>query len=212
MTEYESSTFGKINLNQPEEYFSSSIYIDNKEVETDLNFLHLAEVDKDSLVVVDNYLSKIDEYEKQIRELIHEDFAKNKQGFTREYIKIHLECLSEEYLEGLSKNSIDTVSMEDQLVRQIRLYRIGFYPEKADKVFAVFDYRINEEESDELLVVVLNKDLSYRITIESWKNGVEQSAAARPEIWSQITYRPKHEIWYSEGKRQQNGPATRASR
>ena len=38
------------------------------------------------------------------------------------------------------------------------LRRIGFYPEKGENTFAIFDYTLNEELTDELLVIGVSKD------------------------------------------------------
>jgi len=56
---------------------------------------------------------------------------------------------------------------KEKLLSVIQLLRIGFYPEKEDALFAMYDYTIQEELTNDLLVVKISKNDQPVVTIES---------------------------------------------
>jgi ATP-dependent exoDNAse (exonuclease V) beta subunit len=66
-------------------------------------------------------------------------------------------------LEDADKN----LSKQQQMLSMLKLLTIIFYPEKDDNMFAVCDYSIGEDLTDDLIAVKLYKDGHIRIDIES---------------------------------------------
>ena len=63
----------------------------------------------------------------------------------------------------LKNNKTDTI--EEQLLSKVYIRRIGFYPN--DNRFAILDFHVNDEISDQILVVIIENNMSYDITWES---------------------------------------------
>ena len=92
-------------------------------------------------------------------------FYFNNSGISREYIEYHTEEFDEQEIK-LTLNEINKEkTIEEQLVSKIYIQRIGFYLN--DNHFAIFDFYVNDEISDQILVVVIENDMSYNITWES---------------------------------------------
>ena len=98
---------------------------------------------------------------KQILEYLDED------GVVKEYFKFHIDEIDSETLNDYIKDTDQNLSIELRLFSKTKLKRIGFYPD-SPKSIAVFDYRVFSELSDEILVIVLDRNGEIeKITIES---------------------------------------------
>ena len=156
--------FGKITLTNARDYEIDDVKINNNIVSIDLNF----EEDKikpESLKSVRKILNNISDIEKKIKKEILEYI--DEEGMVKEYFKFHIEEINSETLNDYLKDTDQNLSTELRLFSKTKLKRIGFYPDNP-KSIAVFDYRIFSELSDEILVVVLDKNGEIeKITIES---------------------------------------------
>ncbi len=83
------------------------------------------------------------------------------------YLEHHLEEVGKDELSNLINFEDATIEPEKQLLKKLKLVRVGLYPESKDD-FAVFDYSIGERITNYL--VVINTDekgqLDY-MTMES---------------------------------------------
>jgi len=159
-----SKHFGEIDFKNPQEYYEIEMQLNTKIVAISMSILSKNIDDKD-IIKIDNYLTNFKENEKQIRQLLHQDF-KNKRE-TVNYINL----LKEEYplneILLLIESNKSKLTDDKKLLNELYLVQIAFYPNKEDKMFAVLDYTINDALTDDLLVVKCYKNESIQITIES---------------------------------------------
>ena len=93
--------------------------------------------------------------------------AKDEEGITREYLEFHIEELQENELKDLLKQATSARKKRKKVFKLLHLTRIGFYPHDPQH-YAVFDYTIGDDLTDNLLVVVINKEDEVEfITMES---------------------------------------------
>jgi len=87
----------------------------------------------------------------------------------REYVTFHVEELGEEFLEEIGIDSNET-EKEQRFLNQLHLTRVGIYPDgKYDtSCFAVFDYSVNRDLTDQLIVV--NTDAMGNLDHLSWES------------------------------------------
>ena len=149
---YQLPFFKEIDLANLEEYYQVNAKHNSKEISIDLNFKGKLQR-KRSLDSVKGFLEKINQQDIQNTKYILEDY-KDENGQVKEYLEFHIEELAEELATVI--NFKDTsISVIEQLLAKLSLVRIGFYPDgKYDtESFAVFDYCIDNELSDQLIVV-----------------------------------------------------------
>ena len=133
-------------------------------MELDLNFEN-SSIDEKNLRQTANLLENLKESIDKVKGFINEDFQTG--DAVDEYITFHLEELFEEDLDELLKDTDKTLSQREQFFSLLHLERIGFYPE-CENHHTVFDFVVNRDFSDNLLVVKLkeNGELDH-ITMES---------------------------------------------
>ena len=158
--------FGEIDFERLEEWYETELELNGKTVEVSITVSTKSKsLDKNDIQQVDDYVENLQSNEESIRLLIQEDFRE--KGETKDYIDTQIENQDKEDIADLIKAADKKLSKKEKLLSVLTLLRIVFYPEKEDKVFAVFDYTINEELTDDLLAVKLRKDKSVIIDIES---------------------------------------------
>lgn len=166
MAFYSTKYFGKIDLDNVEEYYEMEIELNNRPVEVTINISTASKsIDKASINKIENYIDNLQKNEKDIRSFILDDFKE--EGESKNYIDFQIEGQEKENITDLISNTNRKLNKKEKLLSVLYLLRIDFYPEKEDKVFAVYDYTIDEDLTDDLLVIVLYKDNTARITIES---------------------------------------------
>lgn len=140
--------FGEIN-NQENDYFEGTIIFDSREVELNLDFGNNEDDSDDWSKTLEHYLSNIHAYKLSIDSAIQADF--NNGGMAKEYVDGLLNDL--ENIDELLSDADFTKSKEEQFLSLLkkRVERITFYP--GDEVYAVWDYMIDSESSDEILTV-----------------------------------------------------------
>lgn len=136
------------------DYLETTIEFQNREIELDINTDVV--LGKDSWVKeYEEYISKLEVFKEKIDKEIVEDFEN--EGITKEWIDFHLEELGEAIEEeGLLKECDKKLSLDRQVLSIIKLRRIGIYPEYED--YAIWDYILDDEISDEILVIVTDKN------------------------------------------------------
>ena len=97
--------------------------------------------------------------------MINKDFKED--GEARGYIDDQIEGQEQDDIQDLIGDIDKKLSKEEKLLSVLSLLRVVFYPENEDKMFAVFDYTIDEELTDDLLAIKLYKDDRITIDIEN---------------------------------------------
>ncbi|MCD6067704.1 MAG: uncharacterized protein K0S33_2530 [Bacteroidetes bacterium] len=157
--------FGEIDIDNTNEYYDSEITLNLKPVEVTIDFNVLRNIDKEYLNQIEIYIDSLKTHETSIRNLFQTDFKEN--GFAKAYVDALIEYQDMEELEVLTEKSNGNLSFDEKLLSELQLLRIVIYPDKDDNVFAVYDYTISEEITNDLLVVIVSKDGGIRLTIES---------------------------------------------
>lgn len=136
------------------DYLETTIEFQNREIQLDINTDVV--LGKDSWIKeYEEYISKLEIFKEKIDKKIIEDFENN--GITKEWVDFHLEELGEVIEEeGLLKECDKKLSLDRQVFSIIKLNRIGIYPEYED--YAIWDYILDDEISDEILVIVTDKN------------------------------------------------------
>ena len=158
--------FGEIDLTKPNEWYESEIQLNEQNVEVLIACSGTAsKLEKETLQRIDNYIDNFETNEANIRLLIKEDYLRN--GDTKYYIDNQIEEQDKDDIADLIENADKKLSKKEKLLSVLKLLEVRFYPESEDKMFAVFDYTIDEELTDDLLAVKLYKDDGVTIDIES---------------------------------------------
>ena len=115
---------------------------------------------------IKNFIENIPQLDIQNKIYIQNDFASEDGDTVRFYLEHHLESFEKEHLSHLV-NFDDETPAVDQLLSKLKLVRFGIYPENEEN-YATFDYSIDNEITDYLVVIITNKhgELVY-ITMES---------------------------------------------
>lgn len=156
MENYQMPYFGEINISALEEYYDAEIELNGSPVSIDINFKN-SSIDQALALTIAEFLENISGFNKQNKTVIADDFN-SEDGEVRNYVTFHIEELGSDFLEQLAI-SHGSSDKEQQLLAKLKLVRIGLYPDgKYDECFAVFDYTIDRELTDELIVVKTDKD------------------------------------------------------
>ena len=156
--------FGTITLSDARDYEVENIKINDNNVSIDLNF-ELDKINRKTLIGVRDILENLESIDKknqnEFRNYISED------GMIREYFNFYIEGYESQQLNDYLKDADQNLPMELRLLNATKLKRVGIYPDSPN-FFAVLDYRVLAEYSDQILVVILNeKGEIQKITVES---------------------------------------------
>lgn len=162
---YSTKYFGEIDLDNVEQYYEGVIKLSERPIEVSINIGAAKSLTENSVKAIDSYVDNIVTNEQNIRQTIQSNFKD--QGEAKNYINFLLTDHDEDDLVSLTEDNTEDLGLEEKLLSTLYLLRISFYPEEADKVFAVYDYTIDEDLTNDLLVVIVSKDGKVKITIES---------------------------------------------
>ena len=142
------------NVDFNSDYLETTIELQNREIQLDIN--SDAVLGENSWVKeYEEYISKLETFKEKIDKEIIKDFEND--GVTKEWVDFHLKELGEAIEEeGLLKECNKKLSLGRQVLSIIKLRRIGIYPGYED--YAIWDYILDDEISDEILVIVTDKD------------------------------------------------------
>ncbi len=142
------------NVDFNSDYLETTIEFQNREIQLDINTD--AVLGKDSWVKeYEEYISKLETFKEKIDKEIIKDFENN--GVTKEWVDYHSEELMESIEENGTLDSCDkNLPIDRQILSALKLNRIGIYPKYED--YAVWDYILDDEISDEILVIVTDKN------------------------------------------------------
>lgn len=158
--------FGVINLSKPNEWYESEIQLNEQNIDVLIACSGTtSKLEKETLQRIEFYIDNFETNEANIRLLIKENYLKN--GEAKYYIDNKIEQQNKDDIADLIENADKKLSKKERLLSILKLLEIRFYPESEDKMFVVFDYTIDEELTDDLLVVKQYKDDTISIDIES---------------------------------------------
>lgn len=158
--------FGEVELDDAEKYYEITLELHGKSVEVTIELQKgISPVSELELQTVDDYLNDLENHEQIIRGKLREDFRA--EGEAKNYIDSQIEEQDPDEIAELIKPFSKRFSKAEKVLAALQLVELRFYPQKDDKMFAVYDYTIGQDLTDDLLVVKLSKDNSLEITIES---------------------------------------------
>ncbi|HJY11175.1 MAG TPA: DUF2004 domain-containing protein [Flavobacterium sp.] len=155
--------FEELKPNELEDYYSTNIEFEDRQIEIDLNFSNTS-IAESRLLKVNVILEKLPEFVGKLNGFIQDDF-KNRND-VQEFLDFHLDEIAEE-LVPLLLRADQSLKKDEQLLSILDLKRIGFYPDN-DEIFTVSDFGLDEEISQYVLVVNTTQDRElHYITMES---------------------------------------------
>lgn len=165
---YKLPYFEIIDITQLEEYYFVEIEKNGQKIGLDLNFEE-EEVAVQVFDLIKVVLENIDSEDQKNRANIAADYQKGKESMVKEYLKFHIDELTEE-LAGIVDFEDESRSFEEQLMRKLKLDRIGFYPDGkfGAEPFVVFDYVVDRSFSDQ--IVVVNIDQAGKLMHLAWES------------------------------------------
>ena len=165
LKEMDKPNFGKIQLDNLEDYYDSTIKYGQRKINIDINF-EVKSSSQTELNRVLNFIGKIPELDRINENYINLDLKKS-PSMSHDYLRFYIEELEDELnniIDVSGELQIDIIKLKEKL----NLVRVGIYPQ-AD-YYGTFDYSIDldGEPCNQLLVINLNEDgsLNY-ITWES---------------------------------------------
>ena len=148
------------NVDFNSEYLETTIEFQNRKIPLDIN--SDAVLGKNNWVKeYEEYISKLETFKEKIDKEIIKDFENN--GITKEWVDYHSEELIESIEENGTLDSCDkNLPIDRQILSALKLNRIGIYPEyeniEGEEYYAIWDYILDDEISDEILVIVTDKN------------------------------------------------------
>lgn len=158
--------FGQLDMNSLKDYYESSTTVNGQEINIDLNFDNSSS-DKLKMSTIKSVLENIEKFDNQNKFYIEEDYKNVKGDTVKSYIENHLGQFDKDELDRLIDKTDTTNNPEIQLLKKLKLVRLGLYPDN-EKYLTTFDYSIGKNITQYLVVITTDKDgnLNY-ITIES---------------------------------------------
>ncbi len=155
---YKLPHFQEIDLTQLDEYYNVEIEQKNEKIRIDLNF-EGKEIEAKLFDKIKKVIESIESENSKNRAYITFDFNDKNGNTVKEYLEFHTEELAEELSEIVNFKD-KSISPEKQLMNKLKLDRIGFYPDGkyGSESFVVFDYVVDREMSDQIIVVNIDKD------------------------------------------------------
>lgn len=142
------------NVDFNSDYLETIIELQNREIQLDIN-TDAVLGENNWVKEYEEYISKLEIFKEKIDKEIIKDFEND--GITKEWVDFHSEELIESIEEnGTLDNCDKNLPIDRQILSALKLNRIGIYPEYED--YAVWDYILDDEISDEILVIVTDKN------------------------------------------------------
>ena len=166
MANYSLPHFGELDTRNLEEYYDVDIHFNGQKIQIDLNF-ETNSIDTKRLSIVKQFMDNISEFDKKNKKYIEHDYANEDFDTAKTYAEHHIENLDKDELSKFIDFRNKATSAEIQLLNSLRLIRIGYYPDSEEN-FATFDYSIDPEITDQLVVIFTypTGELNY-MTMES---------------------------------------------
>ena len=166
MSNFKLPHFGFIDPASLEEYYDVEIPFSGTEIQVDLNFNNKT-IDPARLETVKQFIENIRIHDLNNKKYIDADYNDEDGDTVKFYLEHHLEELGKAELGELINLNSKSTEHEKQLLKKLRLVRVGLYPDSEDQ-FAIFDYSIGQEITNYLVVIFTdeNGNMDY-MTMES---------------------------------------------
>ena len=148
----------EIDIQNLQDEYDTDFEYNGKEINIFLNEMQVA--DKEQFTIIKNVLENLPEFDNQNRNFITNDFE-NKNGNTFEFLSYHLEELEDDFEEVIDSNDTEINNLK-KLMNFLKITTISFYSD-----LVVFDYCLDDEISDQLLVIKMNRQKNLSIDWES---------------------------------------------
>ena len=148
----------EIEIQNLQDEYDTDFEYNGKEIDIFLNEMQVA--DKEQFTIIKNVLENLPEFDNQNRSFITNDFE-NKNGNTFEYLSYHLEELEDDFEEIIDSDDTEINNLK-KLMNLLKITTISFYSD-----LVIFDYCLDDEISDQLLVVKMNRQKNLSIDWES---------------------------------------------
>lgn len=147
--------FGDIELDNLSDYYEADYNYLGKSIAIDLNFedITIEESDLQPTIVALNGLNKL-------IETAYAELTKSYQtnGPVKQYINRHMSGLNPEELATLFDAAPEGLNKELKMMNQLKLRRIGFYPEDTIGLVSM-DFTIGYELTDDVIAIYFNNRL-----------------------------------------------------
>lgn len=151
MAQYSLPPFGKLDPANLEEYYDGEIMFNGQEIQIDLNFENDS-IEPKHLDAVKKFIDSLSAFDKRNKEYIEQDYADEDADTVKTYVQHHLEEIDKDELSDIVDFDDESADPEIQLMKALRLVRVGLYPDSEDQ-FAIFDYSIGEDLTNYLVVI-----------------------------------------------------------
>lgn len=156
MKEYVFPYFGKLQMDNLEEYYDVNIDYGDSEIQIELTFENKT-IETYIMDKTKNLIENISKFDKQNQIYIFNDYNNSDGDTVKAYLQHHLEVVDKVELSRIINFEDTTTKPEKQLLAKLKLVRVAIYPEDEDN-FAVFDYSIGQDITDYLVVINTDAD------------------------------------------------------
>ncbi len=165
MSKYKLKYFGEIDTKNLDDYYDVESTYNGRDISFDLNF-GAKKIDEIRLERVQKVLDNLDDFDAKNREFIKKDFDKYPgANIVYDYLLFHLEELGDVFESFINKDDTKENNLK-RLMATLKLRRVGFYPDEEEET-VIFDYCLNDEVSDELIVIAMK---NYKIDYVTWES------------------------------------------
>lgn len=152
---YELPYFGWIDLDSPTDYYEAEIEFGGQWVALDLEFGQ-EPVSVETMDIVRTFLENLEALDRQNISHLIADYQDVEGDTVMGYLQHQLETMGESILNQIVDFQVNTTIPEEQLLRQLHLIGVAFFPD-GDDDFAIFDYSISPELTDQLIALYVDK-------------------------------------------------------
>lgn len=156
MEKYIFPGIGELDTEKLDLFYCGTIELSGQEIKVDLNFEGF-QINLHCLDTARNIVINIADFDMRNQQFIEADYRNEQGEAVKEYLQHHLQEIDPEELTDIVNPDQDEASKELQLMRALKLVRIGLYPGNEDQ-FAVFDYTIGNELTQYLIVINIKID------------------------------------------------------
>lgn len=162
--------FEQITINNLKDYYSTEFELNNRYIQTDLNFENKI-IGKNKIEQIETFLKSIADFDKRNKVYIEKDFNEE-SGETSDYINFYIDEFDENELSGIIDIENINTSKNIQLLNKLKLIRVGLYPDGkyGTDYFATFDYSIDIEGEPCNQLLVVNTDEKGNLDHITWES------------------------------------------
>ena len=165
MKKYTLPYFGELDFSGGEDFYEVEATVGGLSLSLDIDF-EGETPSPEALKHVEQFLLQLPISLDKAKACINQELGRT-PGFVVDYVSFFKDAIEEngDVDDYIDKSNTDE-SIEQQLLNRLYLLRVGIYP--SGGAFAILDYTIDEEYTDDLLVVYLSKNGEVEgTTIES---------------------------------------------